>query len=246
MERAALARRAVHPHLAAHHLDQVPGDGQAEPGAAVAARRRHVGLLERREQPLDLVGGDADAGVADGEVRAPRVDRLARHRDLDADLAALGELDAVAEQVQEHLAQAQRVADDALRRARLDPVDQLEPLLVRPDRQRPGGVGDDFGEIELDGFELQLADFELRDVEDVVDHAEQAVGARAQRRQVLALQRRQRRVGRAAPPSRTRRSSASGSRGSCWRGTRSWRGCRPRRRGGHRRAAGRSGSPIGR
>ena len=53
---------------AAHQLGEPPADREAEPGAAVPAGRRGVGLAERLEQPVDAVRRDADAGVADGEV----------------------------------------------------------------------------------------------------------------------------------------------------------------------------------
>ena len=66
-ERAALAGLARHPDLAAHQLRQPLGDGKAEPGAAIFARGRGVGLLEGLEQPPDLLLGEADAGVADRE-----------------------------------------------------------------------------------------------------------------------------------------------------------------------------------
>ena len=55
---------------AAHQLDQPPADRQAEAGAAVLARGRGVGLREGLEERSDLVGGDADAGVAHGEREA--------------------------------------------------------------------------------------------------------------------------------------------------------------------------------
>ena len=53
---------------AAHQLDQLRGDRQAQAGAAVPARRRAVGLRERLEDLPLLRRRDADAGVADDEV----------------------------------------------------------------------------------------------------------------------------------------------------------------------------------
>ncbi len=84
-ERAALARRALDADRAAHQPDDAVRDGQAEAGAAEAPRRRAVLLGERLEDEGLLVGGDADAGVVDGEAqRAPvRVDgrrRASRRR----------------------------------------------------------------------------------------------------------------------------------------------------------------------
>ena len=75
-ERAALARHAGQPDLAAEQRRQLAADGQAQAGAAVLAGGAGVGLLERLEdQPL-LLRRDADAGVLDRE----RDDLLARCR----------------------------------------------------------------------------------------------------------------------------------------------------------------------
>ena len=57
---------------AAHHLDQLLRDREAEAGAAVAARCRAVGLREGLEQAGALRLADADAGVAHGEQQRRR------------------------------------------------------------------------------------------------------------------------------------------------------------------------------
>ena len=113
MEAAAVARLALDPDAPAHQFDQLRGDGQAEPRAAVAARRRRVGLHEGAEDLPLLVGRHADAGVRHGELRDRAVSR--QHgptRDVDDDLALLGELDGVADQVDDDLAQSARIADE--------------------------------------------------------------------------------------------------------------------------------------
>ena len=72
---------------AAEQPGHLPADRQPQPGAAVLAAGRAVGLLERLEDESQLVVGDADAGVADGEPddlvgaverRRPRRPRSAR------------------------------------------------------------------------------------------------------------------------------------------------------------------------
>jgi hypothetical protein len=50
VEGAALSGRALDPDPAAHELDEAAADGEAEPGAAVLARGRHVGLREGLEE----------------------------------------------------------------------------------------------------------------------------------------------------------------------------------------------------
>ena len=69
MKRAAPVHLALDPDGASHQLDQSQRDGQAQTGAAIAARRRAVGLRERLEDLLLLVRWNADAGVLHGEVQ---------------------------------------------------------------------------------------------------------------------------------------------------------------------------------
>src|SRR5690606_16048496 len=58
-ERAALPRGARQADLAAEELGELAADREAEARAAVLARGRAVGLLERLEDDLLLVGRDA-------------------------------------------------------------------------------------------------------------------------------------------------------------------------------------------
>ena len=105
MERRPLALLALHPHRAAHQLDDALRDREAEPGAAVAARGRCVDLAERLEQPVHPILRDPDAGVADGEVQAMLSAAGRLGVDVDDHLALLRELDRVREQVEQHLPQ---------------------------------------------------------------------------------------------------------------------------------------------
>ena len=64
---ASLAGRAGHADLAAQKSGDFAADRQAKTGAAEAAAGAHVGLLERLEDDLELIGRDADARVVDGK-----------------------------------------------------------------------------------------------------------------------------------------------------------------------------------
>ena len=114
-ELAPLPRLARQPDPAAHHLDQMRRDRQPQSGAAVAAGRRRVGLHERPEDLPLLVLRDADAGVGDGEAQR-RLHRrsCARLATFDDDFARVGELDGVADQVDEHLPEPPDVADQVV------------------------------------------------------------------------------------------------------------------------------------
>ncbi len=115
------------------------------------------------------------------------VGRLRLEPGADDDLAGLGELDGVAHQVEHDLAQAHRVADQRLGDVAVDLAGELEPLLVRAQGQRLQRVLDAVADVEVDRLELDLAGLDLGEVEDVVDDAEERVGRRAHRLEVLAL-----------------------------------------------------------
>ena len=132
VELTADAGLALEPETAAHHLDELRRDGETEAGAAVPACRRGVGLDERPEDLPALVLGNADARVAHRAAEQHLVVAPLGHRDLDADLARVGELDGVAHQVEQDLTQSSRIADERRRHVRRDAARQLQPLLRRP------------------------------------------------------------------------------------------------------------------
>src|SRR5215468_5623127 len=98
LKRRSFARRRHHPDAAAVHLDDLLGDGEPEPRAALGLGKGTVDLVELIENSILLIKGYARAGVGhrDGEMAVPR----ARG---DVHLADVGELDGVANQVEQHL-----------------------------------------------------------------------------------------------------------------------------------------------
>src|SRR6266849_5715374 len=67
VELRAAADFAFDPDAAAMHFDDVLGDGEAEAGAAELAGARGVDAIEALEDARLVGGGDADAGIGDGE-----------------------------------------------------------------------------------------------------------------------------------------------------------------------------------
>ena len=108
------------------------------------------------------------------------------------DLALLGELDRVREQVEQHLPQPRRVADDR-RPARSSSTRQPSstPFSDGARRDDVERALDALAQVERLALELEPAGLDLREVEDVVDDVEQRVAARADDLGELALLRRQ-------------------------------------------------------
>ena len=113
-EDRALAGHAGHPDTSAHEFDDALGDGEPQARAAAAASTAAIHLGKWLEEPGDVFGADAGAGVLHLEAQpgAACYGFEALHTELDA--ALVGELDGVADQVHEHLAQAAVVAFQCL------------------------------------------------------------------------------------------------------------------------------------
>src|SRR6185312_2283874 len=175
-EGRALTGFAVDADLAAHHRRQLLGDGEAEAGAAIAARRRLVGLGEGLEDPALRFRRHADTGVADfdAQLHGFRADLVGA--DVDHDLAALGELDGVADQVGQHLAQAAGIAGEAARQVRRDVGAEAQALLLGHLVEEVLDLFDDVAGVEGHHLQLDLAGLDLREIQDVVDDAEQRLG----------------------------------------------------------------------
>ena len=102
-------------------------------------------------------------------------------------LAILGELDGVAEEVEEDLLQARRVPGDQVRQADIKIHDQFQALLQRLEGELPDGLLQAMEEVEGDVFQLELPGLDLGKVEDVIDEREQRVGAREHGLQITLL-----------------------------------------------------------
>ena len=104
-ERAALAGLALAGDGTAHQQDELLADGKTETGAAKTPAGRPVCLHERLEQQGKILGGYADTGVAnlDAEVQIPS--RPVLELDQDVDPAAHGELERVADKIEQDLLQ---------------------------------------------------------------------------------------------------------------------------------------------
>jgi hypothetical protein len=186
-EHAAASGPRLHADPAAHQLGQSLRDREPQPRAAILARRRAVGLAERLEDGLGLVGGDADAGVGDGELEPDAAAKLLAGAHADHDLALIGELYGVADQVGEDLAEARGVAEHCVRHVHAHVADQLQVLLLRAQRHGLERGLDAAAQRELDHVQVQAARLDPGEVEDVVDHRQQQVAGGLHQRQVLTL-----------------------------------------------------------
>ena len=175
-ERRPGTRLADQPEPAAHELHQLPADGEPETGAAETARGRGVRLRERHEEALLVLVRDADPRVDDVEVERHPFGVLVQDRDPDDDLALGSELDRVGAEVHEHLTDPGGVAEEARGYVGRDVDDELDPLAVRGSRQNAAHVLDHAADVEVGLLDVEPARLHLREVQDVVDDHQQALG----------------------------------------------------------------------
>ncbi len=169
----------------AHRHRQFLADRQAQAATALAHRgARPVALLEALEQPRLLFDADARAGVGDLDAQPVAV---LRRRDRQRNRTAAGELDRVAEQVQQDLPHPQRIA---LHRGRAGHgVVQIEaqPARLRQRRHQVDHFGDQRLQCERLRLQAQAPGLDPRQVQRVVDQVQQVRAGAADRLGVAAL-----------------------------------------------------------
>ncbi len=145
------------------------GDGQPQPGARDGLLGGGCGAEEAVVDPALVGGGDADAGVGDGEHRL-----AAPGRELDLDLPTVRrELHRVGDEAAEHLGDAGRIeggARDAGGRQRQ--ADVLPPGLGPHLRHRGGR---DLGEVGAARFHDHLSRVHAGEEEQIPDQAQQSL-----------------------------------------------------------------------
>src|SRR6185436_15726010 len=114
-----------------------------------------------------------DARVGDGDVEhdfaaGKRVDVGPHH-----DLAAFRELDRVADQIREDLAEPSGITDEDGRNVPRDVAEQRDLLLAGADAQRADQLVEHLAYAERDLLDLELARLDLREVEDLVQQSQQ-------------------------------------------------------------------------
>ena len=189
VERAALADLALDPDLA--RPSSATSRAEIARPSPVPPYLRVVELsawAKASKTLLLLVGGDADARVADGEVQADLVVRLRLARSTRSTTSPRSvNLMALPTRLTRTWRSRRGSPDEGVRHVGRDVVGQLQPFLVGAQGQRVHGVVEGVAEVEVDRVQVELAGLDLGEVEDVVDHGQQAIGRELHHPEVLAL-----------------------------------------------------------
>ncbi len=183
-EDRALPRLAVDRHGAAEQGGEALGDGEAQAGAAEIAGGGGIGLGESLEQLAHLLLGHADAAVRDAEQHVAVAGRMGLARERQSDLALLGELGGVAQEVDQRLLDLGQVGAHRADVGRA--VDrQVIAVLLDQRLDHDTHLVDELREIDRLEIDVHPAGFDLRQVEHAVDQAEQMLAGRLDLLQVL-------------------------------------------------------------
>ncbi len=185
-EATAGAGLAVQRDSSSHQLRQSHADGQAQAGPPELVFAR-INLIERLEQARAMFVVDAHAGVGHLDAEARLAFPLAPRPQAHDHVAGPGELDGVADQVVEDLADPSRISAQRGRNVRIDAGEQQELLL--PGHRGVGGyrILHQLARTERFRFQHHLAGFDAGGVEDVADQLEQDGRGTLDRRQVASL-----------------------------------------------------------
>src|SRR5262249_22869753 len=147
------------------------------PCPAVFPRCRPVGLHERLKQLRLGVAADANARVADFDAQSWSIGAATGRFDVSDDLSAFRELHGVAEKVQNDLTKAAGIAAKGRRYVRLDEEREFEPLGAGLFGEQVERALHRLAKVEVHAVELELAGFNLREIENVIDDCEQRICA---------------------------------------------------------------------
>ena len=152
---------------AAHQLAQLAGNGHPQAGTAEAPTHGGVGLGEWIEDARQPVSGNADTGIFHADQQqSVLLDQL------QLDPALLGELDGVAEQVEQYLPQAEGVGLQAGLRC---PIiqQQFQSLALGLQLQHLDQLLAQGAQVEQLQLQLHRTALEPGGVQDVVEQAQQ-------------------------------------------------------------------------
>src|SRR5262249_58798427 len=96
-------------------------------------------------------------------------------------------LDRVADEIDNHLPQPAGVANQMIGNIRLDVAGDLQAFRVAAKRQGLDAIAEVLAQDERDILEVQFLRLDLREVEDVVDEAQERVARGSDRLQIAAL-----------------------------------------------------------
>ena len=165
-EGRSCALGALHRDRTTHQSCKLIADRKAETRPAIHARNGVVGLRKLLENRIDPRLADADTRICDLD-RQSIVRDTRTHRDR----SDRREFDRIANQIEQHLPQPQRIADQSCRHDGVDLARYLKVFGTRDGRHQVGAATDDVTQVDRLLRHRHHPRFDLGHVEDVVEQS---------------------------------------------------------------------------
>ncbi len=172
-EQGTHALLRAHPDTATHQLDQAFADRQAESRTAVFPGRRRIGLGERLKKLARRRRRHTHTRVTHHEKQIDDTSPGTLVDHLDTDTTFIGELDRIADQVDQYLAQPDRIPGHEQRHIVLNDGRDTQAFAFGTLGHQRGNRLDDITQIQVDGFEFELTRLDLGEIQYVVDDSQQ-------------------------------------------------------------------------
>ena len=170
-EDSALPGNTAHADFPAHHFNQILANGQTQAGAAIFAAHAGICLNKGLEQSTDLRFAHADAAIFNLDVQADFWLDTGLPANAEFNPTGCGEFDGVAQQIEENLLNAQRIADQGIVQGVVDLLDQLQAFFRRPEGDHRIAAMHNTAQTESIVFKLQIPCGDLREIQQIVDQA---------------------------------------------------------------------------
>ena len=196
-ERRAVPQRADDTDVAVHRAGQPLGNRKTQSGSRRGGSPGGGGTLELHENSLAFILAETWAGIAYDELKLTAAILCFLGTQPYRHAAGLGELDRVANQVEQNLAQAGFIAKNLARHVGGERPGDLQPLVERLRREQFDDVLDAGSNVDGLAAKLDAAGLDLREVQDLVDQPEKrrrglldrgGIGALLGRKRRLAYQ----------------------------------------------------------
>ena len=175
-------------YIATHQSYQPLADGQSEAGAPVPAGSGGVYLREGPEKVAQLFLRNTYTGIAHCKADLQGVVFGSAFLIYVDEYFAIGsELEGIAGQVDEHLFQAEAIANNPFRQSWIDLIDKVYVILGCLLRKEVHHIFQDQAKFIILFLYVHASGFDLGEIEDVIDDTNQAVATGYDRVGILAL-----------------------------------------------------------
>ena len=175
MEDTAGSCLTFNPYLAAHHLGEFFADSQTKPGTAILAGGGGICLAKGLKQFLLLCRRQANPCITNSKVQFGGFFILLQHCNAYNDLSLFGKLHCIVAEIDQHLPQAQGIADKGGRKFSRQVKHQFQTLFFRLEPDQVGEMIKDILQSEVSLFHRKLAGLDFGKIKDIINNTKKCL-----------------------------------------------------------------------